>query len=215
MPAPIFIQKWPLRAHESNRKVPTVLHYPPMGGPVEWGFPCQFTDGKHEWFKRYLDPEHLEECRRQVPDNDLPTIDEVRKWYRDYMTCLFTYISRFLQDIMGDWHNLRVEFIFSLPTTFRSQEISTTLRGLLRQAGFGQGQYHTLDFGLTEPQAAAVDAAKCTTKNFNSQDVMFVCDAGGGTTDFALLEQTTARGSRPELRELASVPGIDVGSTNM
>lgn len=215
MPQPKVIQKWPTRAHESNRKVPTVLHYPANGDIPEWGFPCQYVDGKQEWFKRYLDPAHLETLRAEVPDGDLPQIREVRKWYRDYMRCLCNYISRFLQDQMGDWSALRVEFIFSLPTTFRSQEISTSLRELLKEAGFGRGMYHTIDFGLTEPQASAVDAAKYSSKTFENGDVMLVCDAGGGTTDFALLEQTTARGSRPELRELASVPGIDVGSTNM
>lgn len=130
------------------------------------------------------------------------------------MRALFNYISRFLQEQMGVWTMLHVEFVFSLPTTFGSQEITTNLRELLLEAGFGRS-FHTLEFGLTESQASAVDAAKDSSKTFAGGDVLLVCDAGGGTTDVALLEQTSPQAERPELRELINVPGIDVGSTNI
>jgi hypothetical protein len=216
VPNPKVIQRWPPRLHEANRKVPTILHYPQAGG-IEWGFPCQHyeSEDKHEWFKRYLDPDHLQQLRVMEPNNDLPRIEDVRKWYRDYMRCLYNYTRQVLQDHMGDLNNLRVEWVFSLPTTFQSQEISNTLLGLLKEAGFGRGFNDTVDFSLTEPQASAVDAAKYSSKTYEGGDIMLVCDAGGGTTDFALLEQTTSRGLRTELREIATIAGIDIGSTNM
>lgn len=214
MNSPFVIQKWPPRYSEVNRKVPTVIKYSALGG-IQWGFPCQFSDGKHEWFKRYLDPSHLEAQRNLELNNDLPRIHEVRKWYRDYMQCLYDYVSQVLRDHISDWNNLSVEWIFSLPTTFRSQEISNTLLGLLKEAGFGRRANHTVNFGLSEPQASAVDAAKHSANTYRDGDIMLVCDAGGATTDFALLEQTTTRGSRTELREIATIPGIDIGSTNM
>lgn len=130
------------------------------------------------------------------------------------MECLYIYISRFLQDQIGSWDHKRVEFLFSLPTTFRSQAISTNLRELLFGTGFGR-RNHTIEFGLTEPQASAVDAAKDSSKNFQDGDIMLVCDAGGATTDFALLEKMTSDEERPKLEELATIPGVDVGSTNI
>lgn len=214
MPLPKAIQRWPGKPHETNRKVPSVLHYPATGGNPEWGFPCQYQEHKEEWFKRYLDFQYLEGLRAEAPNAGLPTVVEVKKWYRDYMRALFNYISRFLQEQMGVWTMLHVEFVFSLPTTFGSQEITTNLRELLLEAGFGRG-FHTLEFGLTESQASAVDAAKDSSKTFAGGDVLLVCDAGGGTTDVALLEQTSLQGGMPELRELTNVPGIDVGSTNI
>lgn len=131
------------------------------------------------------------------------------------MRCLYTYVHEQLSQNMGDLNRLRVEWVFSLPTTFRSQEISNTLLGLLREAGFGSNSNHTVIFGLTEPQASAVEAAKFSSKTYHGGDIMLSVDAGGGTTDFALLEQTTSGRARTELREIATIPGIDVGSTNM
>jgi len=214
MPQPRVIQKWPGKLHETSRKVPSILHYPPLGDNPEWGFPCQYSELKKEWFKRYLDPEFLDQLRAAEPDADLPSAIEVRKWYKDYMRCLYLYISRLLQDQMGSWESTRVEFLFSLPTTFRSQAISTSLRELLVQAGFSR-EHHTIEFGLTEPQASAVDAAKDSSKTFESGEIMLVCDAGGATTDFALLEQISPQDERPKLQELATIPGVDVGSTNI
>jgi hypothetical protein len=211
---PKVIQKWPGKLHESSRKVPSIIRYPNFGVDPEWGFPCQFNDDKKEWFKRWLDPEFLDQLRAAEPEADLPSAAEVRKWYKDYMRCLYLYISRVLQTQMGAWDSKRVEFLFSLPTTFRSQAISTSLRTLLVEAGFSQGR-HTVEFGLTESQASAVDAAKDSLQTFQHGEVMLVCDAGGATTDFALLEQVSDDEEKPKLQELAIIPGVDVGSTNI
>lgn len=80
---------------------------------------------------------------------------------------------------------------------------------------FGQKLDHIIDFSLTGIQASAVDAAKYSYKSFEGGDIILVCDAGAGTTDLALLEQTTARGATPELRELTNITDLDIGSINM
>jgi hypothetical protein len=214
MPQPKVIQTWPGKKHETSRKVPSIINYLPLRDDPEWGFPCQYSEGKKEWFKRWLEPEFLDPLRAAEPDSDLPSTAEVRKWYKDYMRCLYLYIKDVLQPQMGGWESKRVEFLFSLPTTFGSQAISTSLRELLVEAGFSQGR-HTIEFGLTEPQASAVDAAKDSLQTFENGDVLLVCDAGGATTDFALLEQISSENERPWLQELAKTPGVDVGSTNI
>ncbi|PMD51256.1 uncharacterized protein K444DRAFT_601543 [Hyaloscypha bicolor E] len=229
---PKVIQKWPGKLHESSRKVPSIIRYASPGVDPEWGFPCLFNDDKKEWFKQWLDPEFLDQLRTAEPEADLPSTAEVRKWYRDYMRCIYLYISSVLQTQIGAWDSKRIEFLFSLhivvvfiffcrvwvgptvPTTFRSQAISTSLRKLLIEAGFSQGR-HTIEFSLTESQASAVDAAKDSLQTFHHGDVMLVCDAGGATTDFALLEQISDNEENPKLQELATIPGIDVGSTNI
>jgi molecular chaperone DnaK (HSP70) len=82
------------------------------------------------------------------------------------------------------------------------------------EAGFGRRLYHTMEFGLTEPQAAAVHASRDNLKSFQIGDVMIVVDAGGGTTDFTVLEQVNSNGPT-ELRELVTTSGIRVGSADM
>lgn len=44
---------------------------------------------------------------------------------------------------------------------------------------------------------------------------MRVCDAGGGTTDLAILESVGDDNGLTELQELAVVEGQDIGSTNI
>ncbi|KAK6614530.1 hsp70 family chaperone [Botrytis cinerea] len=209
---PKFIQRWPEQTHDL-RKVPSIIHYDAENShKPEWGFSCQHSEDKKEWFKRYLDLEVLRREKRSSPNETHPTYEQVKKWYTDYMKCLYTYISQILQMKMGIWDNKRVEFLFSTPTTFQSQGITTTLRELLLNAGFGKSGNHTVIFSLTEPQASAVDAVKDSAISVATGDVIVVCDAGGATTDVAVMEyRSISRSEIPELRELVSVEGINVG----
>ncbi|TEY43471.1 hypothetical protein BOTCAL_0369g00010 [Botryotinia calthae] len=216
MQQPRFIQRWPKQTHDL-RKVPSIIHYDPENShKPEWGFSCQYSEDKKEWFKRYLDLEVLRRETESSPNETYPTYEQVKKWYTDYMKCLYTYISHVLQVRMGIWDNKRVEFLFSTPTTFQSQDITTTLRELLLNAGFGKCRNHTVVFSLTEPQASAVDAVKDSPIPVSTGDVIVVCDAGGATTDVAVMEyRSTSHSEIPELRELVPVDGINVGSTNI
>ncbi|KAK0744677.1 hypothetical protein B0T21DRAFT_380868 [Apiosordaria backusii] len=114
-----------------------------------------------------------------------------------------------------DWKDKKVEFVFSLPATFQSLEISDALMKEIKKAGFGTGgKKHNVSWGLSEPQAAAVYTAKDGDITLHTGDVILVCDAGGGTTDFALLEQC-GDAEIVELKERAIVQGINIGSTNI
>ena len=51
---------------------------------------------------------------------------------------------------------------------------------IIRNAGFGLESQHFVKFGLTESQAAVIYAA--SSIRYQPNDVVLVCDAGGGTT---------------------------------
>lgn len=193
-----------------------------------WGFESQYLDGTKEWFKRLLDPDILrgfentarkrraQNAANGLQEQDIPDPDEVRKWYRDYMSCLYTHLSEVIQRQTGFWESKRVEFIFSLPCTFTKLEIGRDLLALIAQAGFGTGgERHTVELGLTEPEAAAVYTVKDTAVEFKSGNTILVCDAGGGTTDFAILSSVGNDEDEPELQELDVVEGQNIGSTNI
>lgn len=220
MPQPRPVQTWPGKTGEICNKAPTTLLYsaaaalPQNRRVKQWGFLCQHDDGKKEWFKRFLDPEKLKKLK--VIDDDLPELSDVRKWYKDYMTCLYTHLSDKIQTWTGRWEAKRVEFVFSLPSTFITPQLSEDLRSLLVQAGFESGGVgHSFSIGLTEPEAAAVYTVKESAVDIQIGEVLLVCDAGGGTTDFALLESVGTEDGLPELRELIVVEGQDIGSTNI
>lgn len=225
MPLPKVIQGWPGRPGELHNKVPSTIFYPsayPFADPFakDWGFQCQHTDGKKEWFKQYLDPERLQSIASigQGPTSpqDLPAFSEVREWFKDYMGCLYKHISTNIQSTTGRWGAKRIEFIFSLPCTFNKVSIPRDIRELVVEAGFeGGGAEHTVDIGLTEPEAAAVYTLKDTAIPYQVGEIVLVCDAGGGTTDLAILEIVGNRNGRMELRELTVVEGQNVGSTNI
>ncbi|KAL9117810.1 MAG: hypothetical protein Q9187_005647 [Circinaria calcarea] len=228
MPQPKVIQRWPGKPNEHQNKTPTTILYPNiqrasrgawLGGmlsrperqeeKIQWGFQCQHSEGKKEWFKRRLDPEYTESDRVEEDS-------EVRTWFRDYMSCLYAHLCETLQGYTGDWTQKRVVFTFSVPCTFKKASIIETFRNLLQEAGFCKGgAQHTIEIGLTEPEAAAVYTAKEAGLTFEAGNVMLVCDAGGGTTDVAILENTGSDGGQPALEELAVVEGTNIGSTNI
>ncbi len=81
---------------------------------------------------------------------------------------------------------------------------------LIRSAGFGNNQRARASIYLTEAEAAAIYAAKQTMEK---GEVYMVCDAGGGTTDLAVLKVESSSQGRPELRPLSWTEGAPIGST--
>ena len=221
MALPKVIQGWPGKPGESHNKVPSTILYSPANPFVtDWGFLCQHSDGKKEWFKRYLDPERLHLIATsgygRTASHDIPASSEVRKWFKDYMACLYKHISTAIQNTTGRWGAKRIDFVFSLPCTFIKPSIARDIRALVTEAGFGGGgAQHKVDIGLTEPEAAAVYTLKDTAIAYRVGDIVLVCDAGGGTTDLAILEIIGDQNGRLELRELTVVEGQNVGSTNI
>ena len=105
------------------------------------------------------------------------------------MVCLYKHISRTIQRTSGRWGAKRIEFVFSLPCTFNKLSIPRDILDLVVEAGFeGGGAQHKVQIGLTEPEAAAVYTLKATAIPYQVGEIVLVCDAGGGTTDLAILE---------------------------
>ncbi|TPX13394.1 uncharacterized protein E0L32_006124 [Thyridium curvatum] len=218
--SPRMVQEWPLpqRKRGTHNKVPSTLLYGEHHAVKEWGFTCQNHDGTIEWFKRYLEEKSLnnlhDACKKRGVEPPFKSLKDVRKIYGDYMKCLYQHISKYFQK-NDPWKDKSVEFIFSLPATFRSLEVSNALMEQIKKAGFGSGgKRHHVSWGLTEPQASAVYTALEANVTFRKDDIILVCDAGGGTTDLALLQQNREDGLI-DLRELAIIQGNNIGSTNI
>lgn len=54
------------------------------------------------------------------------------------------------------WEEARIEFIFSVPTTWAPNPTVENFRSIVDRAGFGRGFHHSVTIGLTEAEAAAV-----------------------------------------------------------
>ena len=186
---------------EIANKVPTRIAYGETGQVRSWGFGCDFVDGNvslKEFFKLALDPTYREEWEGGM------THGEATKYYRDYLSQIHKHVAEHLLRSFPNWANQRVEWVFSVPTTWRNVSLINTLNELIKAAGFGRdGERHSCRISLTEAEAAAVFVAHQLMKVSNTRssmhllaltmeqkdDVIVVCDAGGGTTVGAVFAQ--------------------------
>jgi hypothetical protein len=175
--------------------------------PVTWGFLVDRANESQdiqELFKLWLDPAYEDKFENQ------PSLEEARKWFVDYMSFLYKAIGSHFTDWNPRWTAKHVQFLFSVPTTWKSPAMIAEMEKLIKQAGFGENPKHTSKIFLTEAEAAAVYAA---TQSYEKDDVLLVCDAGGGTTDVNILKVAMSAYGRIKLKPLSWVQGEAIGST--
>jgi hypothetical protein len=208
---PETIQNWPgnLRGGIAD-KVDSRIAYNSTGQIISWGFmadTCELGENHQceELFKLYLDPDFND------PNKGAPSVHEARKWFTDYLSCLRQSIDRHLRDTIPRYDSKHVEFLFSVPTTWKNPAMIAEIRDLIHKAGFGGNHSrHTVDVTLTEAEAAAVYASK---QQYASGDVFLICDAGGGTSDVNILKVSSSGIGQTELEPLSWVEGRAIGST--
>ncbi|KAI8960398.1 hypothetical protein F5Y11DRAFT_358482 [Daldinia sp. FL1419] len=217
-----IIHNWPGTSTKNEQKVHTCLVYNEDGTPSSWGYLCEDDDvtckKKREFFKIFLDQRTLEDARRQRIGEAPATVRDAQKLVSDYLREVYAHVKYTVELHTGishvGWQELVVEFIFSVPTTWRSQDIINSFKQCIENAGFGsEGRYHRATVELTESEAAAVGTIKNSTVAFRTGDIFLSVDAGGGTTDLALMQVAEARQPFPSLSQLNQVDGIGIGST--
>lgn len=171
-----------------------------------------------EWFKTLIDPDSLQKENERHSPQDQVSHEDVRRWFRDFLSRLYDNIQDRLQSELPNfgWGMAKIEFLFSVPTTWSPSTVEE-FKALIGQAGFGGPAYanHTVTVSLTEPEAAAVYTSTAASGIFKENDVLVVCDAGGGTTDLSAMKVTdTAVGALTlkQLRQLDVVAGENIGS---
>ncbi|KAK3202688.1 hypothetical protein GRF29_154g387368, partial [Pseudopithomyces chartarum] len=220
------IQKWPGRLQANEDKVPTILVYPNgSNSPSHWGFQAEtaqdqsgIEDETREWFKIWLDEDLAQQARRTAKDpSKIPSLQEVEKWYCDYFQLLYRSIeARLRGEVASRWEDANIEFIFSVPTTWKPNPTVERFRKLAERAGFGKSPSHSVVIGLTEAEAAAVHTARNTPAMFKENDILFVCDVGGGTTDLSVFRvKNASSGGNLSLEQVDVVFGANIGSTKL
>ena len=210
---PKIIQHWPPKMiNELANKVPTTLQYASNSGVAErWGFLCdEDSEGLEtvECFKLHLDAAYRRDRR-----SNAPTLQQARKWYEDYLRCLHDYLAEMILGFNPEWRSQKAEFIFSVPTTWKNPGMIAETKKTIENAGFGSdGAGHRVSIGLTEAEAAAVSAL---TQQYQKDDVVLVCDAGGGTTDVNVLRLASSKLEPTRLEQLSWVDGRPIGSTSI
>ena len=132
--------------------------------PCSWGFLSETTAEQNaedkeyrEWFKTFLDPIYFNEKQAENSADTPKSIADVEKWYEDYLRLLYRHIKFKLSGELSrtSWQDARIEFLFSVPTTWKPETVENA-KAIALRAGFGSGQNHSVIMGLTEAEAAAV-----------------------------------------------------------
>ncbi|KAK2883393.1 hypothetical protein FQN49_000033 [Arthroderma sp. PD_2] len=201
-PSPKTIQHWPGKLFsELANKVPTQIAYYQANGTdfQSWGFQCELGDNGvdvKEYFKLHLYPHH----RDAQPD--APSRQEALMWFRDYTRCIYEHVVSYFASTFPNFDSQRVEFIYSVPTTWKDPRMSAEIVQYIHV----DSPNHKVVIGLTEAEAAAVYACK---QNYQKDDVILVCDAGGGTTDVNVLKLLSTAGEPIRLEPLDFVEGSE------
>jgi hypothetical protein len=206
---PETIQHWPDATGTGlSDKVSTAISYDvETDQVVTWGFTVDPDNPNfriEENFKLYLDPAYRDEF------HSAPSLEEARRWFTDFLSCVYKSITQHFAETIPRWRMRKVEFVFSVPTTWKDPAMIAETEQLIRKAGFGKEHGHAVEISLTEAEAAAVYASK---QQYEKGDVFLVCDAGGGTTDVNILKTAESNAGQIELEPLSCVEGQPIGST--
>ena len=217
-----WVQKWPGRFQANENKVPTIVVYPTGSDePSSWGFLSETAtettseDKEYkEWFKTCLDADKLRQKQLEDPEGAPVNLQEVERWYCDYLRKMYDYLKFKLGGELSGvtWEDARIEFIFSVPTTWAPVPTVENFKRIVRDAGFGSQTKHSVNIGLTEAEAAAVHVSIEAPGIFHENDILLVCDAGGGTTDLSVLRVTGTVNQAINLQQLDVVFGETIGS---
>lgn len=186
------IRDWPgLPPDSVETKVPTKIAYPRNGDEPRWGFLCDSDDEYHEvaevreHFKIYLDQDALDAAYSRGVRDMPETVEEAMGLITDYLRQIHQHVKFSLESATGSWKDKRVEFVFSLPTTWSSLDTTNKFNDAIRAAGFTaeNPEKHSAKLELTEAEAAAVYMATNPQVTLAKDDIVLICDAGGGTTE--------------------------------
>src|SRR5262249_15790077 len=136
---------------------------------------------------------------------DRPSREEAIRYFEDFMRGIYTHIQEHFTATVSDWPTRKVEYLFSIPTTWKNPGLTDELKRWLKNPGFGTQSQHKVEIAQTEAEAAAVYAAK---QHFKVDDVVLVCDAGGGTTDINILKVTARNWNGTKLSGLTKAEGM-------
>ncbi|RVX73957.1 hypothetical protein B0A52_02847 [Exophiala mesophila] len=205
--ASIHARYWSANVNEIANKVPSRLAYDLRSGQLKsWGFGCDLHDVNldiAEHFKLYLDPDYKDDYA------DL-TCEESQRWFYDFLRSVHAHVANHFRLRIPGWSNMRVEWVFSVPTTWRNAAFIHSLEALIRSTGFGtDGPMHSCQITLTEAEAAGIAVAR---QHLDRNDIILVCDAGGGTTDVNILKLASQRGMPLVLEPLSKSEGKPIGS---
>lgn len=189
-----IIKTWPGSNGITSDKVPTEISYDFSANAttgtdlnVKWGFQFKPEESRLRCIKLFLDrsqklPFYVSplDTAAQLKRFNKNVVDAVS----DYLTQIYKHTMDTLTRRYGEsfMASTKVDFVLTCPAVWSDAAKNTTLQAAER-AGMGSRSEIQM---ISEPEAAAVYTLKAIQPNhLNVGDNFIVCDAGGGTVEYA------------------------------
>ncbi len=104
------------------------------------------------------------------------SVEDAKRLITDYLQQIYIQIKSSIEATTGSWENKKVEFIFSIPTTWHHLSITNDFEEAIRRAGFGLENTlkHKATLDLTEAEAAGVFVASNPQVRFSKGDIILI-----------------------------------------
>jgi hypothetical protein len=184
-----LITSWPGRDGDVlATKVPSRVSYHKndLNRVKSWGFCCDYDNEGEEVkksFKAALDPDHYGQ------DPDHPSLRAACRYTVDYLRCIYQHICSHLASFSLEAPDRKVEFLFSVPSSWAKSRMQDRYRALIATAGFTKHPQHRINIEMSEAEATAFSAIPPDVK---TGAAVLVCHTGALFTELALLQTVTS-----------------------
>ena len=207
-----LITSWPgVDSEVLATKVPSRISYY-KNNPYRvksWGFCCDYDNEDEDVkksFKAALDPEYYGQ------DPDYPSLRAACRFTVDFLQCLYEYVCSHLASFSLESPDRKVEFLFSIPSSWPKSRMQDRYRALVATAGFARHPQHRINIDMSEAEATAFSAIPHDAK---TGAAVLVCHTGALFTEISQLQMVTSPDTGRSYKTMAWTGANAIGSTRI
>ncbi|KAI8299883.1 hypothetical protein K4K59_001880 [Colletotrichum sp. SAR11_240] len=160
------------------------------------------------------DTDAEEESEDELPEQVGMNAKKARECLKKYLSGLYTYIKRALEDKLPDgkdWGSTTAWFLFRYPTTW-SDVPQRRFRDIVMASSFAQEANHWVNALALDEAQAAMASVSSEQERMRAGHSILIVDIGGGTTDVNTFIVTKDDGKKVQLQPAKNPTGRKHGS---
>ncbi|KAI8181355.1 hypothetical protein KHU50_002705 [Colletotrichum sp. SAR 10_65] len=160
------------------------------------------------------DTDAEEESEDELPEQVGMNAKKARECLKKYLSGLYTYIKRALEDKLPDgkdWGSTTAWFLFSYPTTW-SDVPQRRFREIVMASSFAQEANHWVNALALDEAQAAMASVSSEQERMRAGHSILIVDIGGGTTDVNTFIVKKDDGKKVQLQPAKNPTGRKHGS---
>ena len=166
-----------------------------------WGFQSNYDDTAEDvikGFKNRLDPDLYNPLHWKGLLPGEISVDDAFRYARDFLSCLYRYVSMTISDQCPGFSLRKVEWAFTIPYALFKPSIRDRMQDLIKEAGFSTSYYHRSTLVVSEA-SAAIESVR---DRIPGDDYgILLCHAGGDALNVSIM-QTLVRDDKSKESEV-------------